>query len=340
MAQNIKNFDEIIDRVNSGKISLLALGCFSYGVANYWLFARSMIKDVAKVKDKIDIFLEDPYPLTERLNKVINGKADMKLAGDYKYTEDHPLHNYVRNIGYDSTDFLQFLGDLEELNRSGKQINIYGVGPLLTKSDLNLIQSIDERAAKVREFYPKLPSNKFAKEHSYGIKDPDGYTAAYVKDLMDRNGNFGIIIGHDDLIQSVKLERLETAGYKLKQMFKDKYIAIGTTGNTGKITFAGELTPEFQKRNTRIYSELNMFKVPEPRDLNDNGSFQNYANNKFKPKTNRTYLKVLKDSDLSYYSSPEIMIDMTDGNKYNTLGGLDYVVYFKEVSPTNNLIVK
>src|SRR5438876_12184013 len=110
MAQNIGSFDEIIDRVNSGKVSLMGLGCFSYGVANYWLFARSMIKDVAKVKDKIDIFLEDPYPLTERLNRVINGSADLKLAGDYKYTEDHPLRRYVRNIGYDSTDFLQFLG--------------------------------------------------------------------------------------------------------------------------------------------------------------------------------------------------------------------------------------
>jgi len=340
MAQNIKNFDEVVEKVRLGKISLLGLGCFSYGVANYWLFARSMIKDVSRIKDKIDVFLEDPYPLTEQLNRVINGISDLKLAGDYKYTEDHPLRHYVKNVGYDSTDFLLFLGDLQELNRSGKQVNIYGVGPLLTKSDFNLIQSIDERAAKIKEFYPKLPVNSFAKAHDYGIKDPNEYTAAYITNLMTRNGNFGIIIGHDDLVQSIKLDRFETTGYKLKQEFKNRYVSIGTTGNAGQVTFVGELTPTFQKRNTQIYPELNMYRYPEPKELDDNGSFQNYVNNRFKPKTNNTYVKVLKGSDLSYYSSHEIMTDMTDGNKYDTIGGLDYILFFKEVSPTTKLIAK
>ena len=254
MATNMHNLNEIEKDIANNKIKLLGLGCFTYGFSNYWLLVREMICAIAESKEKFDIFLEEPYPLTEKLNDVIHGKFDLKLDGDYEYFEEHPLKGYVQNIGYDSTDFLQFIKLLQDLVKSGVKINLYGVGPILSKNDMNLIMDHKERVDKILKYYPNLKNHKVINKLEYGLTDPEFYTYSLIMDITLKNKNFSLFIGHVDLVQKLKLGRYETVGYKLDKMLHGDYVTIGTSGDEGSITFVAKIEPGKQQNNVKIYS--------------------------------------------------------------------------------------
>jgi len=342
MAKNINNINNVINDIKQDKIHLLGLGCFSYGAANYWLFMRNMVKKISRVKNQFDIFIEEPYPYVSKLNRIIHGHLDLKLGNDYSYLEYHPLKGYVKNIGYDSTDFLQFLNLLETLIQNGNKINIYGVGCLLTENDLNLIKDDDERKGEILKFYPELNNTELSINQkmlklNYGIKDPHSYTYEMINHLSTKH--FGLFIGHINFIHNFKLSNYETTGFKLKNALKNKYIMIGTSGAEGELTFTGEIKPKVQRYNTKTYSIYEIYEKPQHVELNDSGSLQRYVQNRIKSNNKIIFLKPMKDSDLSYYRSGQISFNMEADENYNRLNSVDYHIFFNKVSPTNHIVV-
>ena len=173
----------------------------------------------------------------------------------------------------------------------------------------------------------------------YGLTDPEFYTYSLIMDLMLKNKNFSLFVGHVDLVQKLKLGRYDTVGYKLDKMLHKSYVAVGTSGAEGKVTFVAKIEPGKQQNNVKIYSNYLVYEKPMEIELKDIGTLQKYVRLRMKPKGNIVYLKPMEDSDLSYYRSGEIMFNMEDSKNYNRLKNVDYHVYYDKVTPTGRIIV-
>jgi len=334
----------IIKNLNKNNTQILGLGYFTNGNGNYWKFSGTFIKELMNSHGALDVFLNEPYPLTHKLNAVINNREDLILNGDYDHADSHPLKEYLNSVGNDHQEFVVFLKVLNDLGNSGKTINLFGVGSLVKKSDYNLVSDKYEQPEYVHKLYPNLQVDDNGlhdemKKGNYGIDDPDMYMQLMIN-YFRTDGRMGIIIANDTKIQKVKVGNYETLGYKLDQQLGNKYACLGTTGNEGKLLFAGRLKSDYQIRKTKVEPDMELFEKPKVFDFKDSGSFQRYIKRRKLDKDGDVLLKVERDLNVHYYRSNELKSDQDDKENFSNVDDLDYVMYFKDVEPCHLLIVK
>jgi hypothetical protein len=339
------NKDRLIKEINNKGIMLLGIGFFTNGIANYWKFLNDFISKMGKTRNTLDIFIDEPHPLIKNVDNIIKNKVDIKLSGDYNYAYDHPLRRYLSNVGNDHQEFLMFMKILNDLYNLGKKVNIYGIGSLLKRSDLNLIKTKYENKKYIKKFYPELANydkktKNFMKSLSYGIKDSENYMFNMIKYLKNPN-SLGVIIANNTILENNKIKNFKSLGYMLNNEFGKKYKSVGTTGNKGKIRFIGLFKNKFQNKNVKVYPEFELFKKPKSIKFKDLGSFQRVIKNReLRGKKKDLIIKMTKDINAHYYRSNELLSDIDDKTNYSNVNNLDYVVYFNEVKPTHNIIVK
>jgi hypothetical protein len=337
----------LFSNIKKNKTKILGFGSFSYGVYDYWKLLKQIVHDSAKYNKKIDIYIEDVYPLVKNINSLIHDKDKLNLSGDYNYNSDHPLKNYVNNKAYDCVEFSDFILTLKILNRANNDINIFGVGGLVEPTHFKSPQIEVLEKDEIYRSYPSLKQDKsiyskFIHEHIDQLDDVNLFMANFIKFLYNDRKRFSIFVGHTDHIQQYSLgNKYKTTGYYLKDIFKNKYLSVGTAFEQGTINFVGRMIPARQIKKTRVYKEVDIYKEPKSHKIEDRGGLQRAVSNRFKQdKKGYIVLKLDGKDDLSYYTAGRLKLDDTRKNhNYRSIKDLDYIVYFFNPVSTHNILL-
>ena len=328
----LNNIDELLIDITNKKTKILGIGCFSYGVSEYWRIVRSIIEKMAFIKKELVILIEDDYPKIANINKLIKGKDKFELGGMYDYNAMYPLKKYT-DIRYDSIEFGQFIQDLKDLNRY-YDIEIFGIRELLNRYSIHRQVNVSgDNKDEIYEIYPEMKKDKskyakFIMQNRKKFDKPNKFMADFADYIYKDKKRFMIIIGHNELLHVSKLNGYKTMGYLLRQNYGPKYKCIGTGSNEGEIRYIGEIQP--------IYK---LYREPTTISFVDKGSLQRYLKNIHKLKDVGIY-KIIDDSDLYYYTSGSFIHDVYGDNMhyYKNSKYLDYLIYFYTVSSLHNFI--
>jgi len=241
----LNNIDELLmDTINT-RTKILGIGCFSYGVSEYWRIVRSIIEKMAYLKKKLVILMEDDYPKIANINKLIQGKDEFVLGGVYDYNIMYPLKKYT-DVRYDSVEFGQFIKDLRDLNMY-YDIEIFGIRELLNRYSMHRqVHVISDNKDEIYELYPEMKKDKskyakFIMKNRKQFDKPNKFMANFADYIYKDKKRFMIIIGHNELLHISKLNGYKTMGYLLRKNYGQKYKCIGTGSTEGTIRYIGEI---------------------------------------------------------------------------------------------------
>lgn len=325
MLAPLHNINRLVEDILNTNTSILGVGSFAYGVSDYWMFIKQLIKKVITVEKKMIILIDDDYPKIANLNKLITKKSKFKLGRAYNYGDTYPLDNYV-SLKYDSVEFMDIINEIIVLN-SKYNIEIYGINELI--DNYNKYFELDDLKV-IYNLYPQMKKDKsvFAQ---YIIKNrkqfahPSKFMADFASFIYDTKKQFTLIVGHNEVVQVSKFGKFKTMGYMLRKKYGHNYKCIGTASKRGVINYVGTIEP------TR-----KLYKSPHSYVFTDDGSLQRYLLNNFKLKSINIY-KVVGDRDLYYFTTGQLKSKM-DEYQYRNLKYLDYVIYFYVIGPTHNII--
>lgn len=336
----IGNVDNLVHNLSKDNNKIIGFGCFSYGINEYWATVISMIQLLLQYDKRLDIALEDIYPKTKNINDIINRKSQFVIGGDYYYNSQYPLESYA-SPEYDSIEFLNFIQYLLHLNNSGANINIFGVGPLFHQTIItNLAQAKVQEMNKdsllppefIYKYYPSMYNDnssiaKYVINNSHNFRNKDVFMANMVKYIYEKRKSPILFLGHVQYVQKLKLDTYKSFGYLMNKKYGNKYAAIGTASALGKIKFTGEYNPG-----------PDFFKKPLQLDYVDMGSLQRYVQNNYNFQ-DYVILKIKSEMGYSYYISDGIKYKNSKNANYSRIDYIDYIIYFKKVTPTHNIVL-
>jgi len=178
------NIDELLVDVINTRTKILGVGCFSYGVSEYWRIVRSIIEKMAYIKKDLVILMEDDYPKISNINRLIKGKDEFELGGVYDYNVMYPLKKYT-DIRYDSVEFGKFIKDLRDLNRY-YDIEIFGIRELLNRYSMHRqIDVISDNKDEIYEIYPEMKKDKSKYAKFIMTKNPTKILMSIYTDFIE-----------------------------------------------------------------------------------------------------------------------------------------------------------
>jgi erythromycin esterase-like protein len=232
-----------MEKIIKNKGRIIGLGEFSHGTKECWSYRMEVVKELSKVYDNIDIFIEDMHIKTRNIQDVIKNNKKIKYDDDYYYHDTYPLINYVGYRIYDCVEFVEFIKLLRALNKT-TNINIFGIDVLS--------QEIDVTKSEIVK-YNKLENNKdkymaYLLNNVSKYKNRDKFMADTITKLYNERKNISLYLAHD---YHVSKNINKTTGYYLKKYFGNKYISIGTASTRGSVRVDGEFPgskPIFYKK--------------------------------------------------------------------------------------------